>query len=77
MSDSELKKEIDKGWQQLDRLRDEIRVRLHLGSMDLRDAFATIDKEAHTLGHTITQATRMAVHDLNKRLQKIADALTH
>ena len=76
MSDSELKTQIDKGWQQLDKLRGEIRLKLHLGGMDLRDAFAAIDKEAHTLGHTVSQATKMAVQDLNKRLQKIADALT-
>ena len=76
MSDSDLKQELDKGWKQLDQLRDEIRVKLHLGGMDLRDAFQAIDKEAHAIGRTVTQATRLAVEDLNKRLKKIQNALS-
>jgi len=59
----------------LQELRDQIRVRIHLGGMELRDAFEKIEREAD---HLAAQAQPVATRTLNEiavRLRRIAHAL--
>jgi hypothetical protein len=59
----------------LTQLRDEIRVRIHLGGMDLKDAFDKLEKEADHLVAQVPPAANRALNDLAVRLRRIAHAL--
>lgn len=53
------------------RLRDEIRVKLHLGAMDARDAFAAVEREVDAVGHEVTQASRQVLDTALTKLKAI------
>ena len=59
----------------LQELRDDIRVRIHLGGMELRDAFDKIEREADHLTAQVQPAATRALNDLAVRLRRIAHAL--
>ena len=73
MSDQgeKLAQEIGKIRQDVEQLRDEVRVRIHLGAMDARDAFATVEHDLKHIGRELTQATREQLVDAPKRLEKV------
>jgi len=66
-----LANEIEQIRGDVQRLRDEIKVRLHLGAMDARDAFATLEKEVDHVGREITQATRHSLANARAELKKL------
>jgi hypothetical protein len=75
MSDvkADLKDEMKKGLSQLQTLRDEVRVKLHLASMDIKDQWnkfephlSDVEKKAEEL----TDASRTMITDAVKRLEK-------
>ena len=75
MSDTanELKTELKKGLSQLQTLRDEVRLRLHLASMDLKDQWnklephlADVEKKAADA----SEASKSLINDAVKRLEK-------
>jgi hypothetical protein len=57
-------------------LRDEVRVRLHLGAMDARDAFAAIERDIDKLGNNATQTSQRAWVSLLARLKTLATAFS-
>ena len=59
----------------LEQLRDEVRVRIHLGGMELREAFDKIEHEADHLAAQVQPAATRALNDLGVRLRRIAHAL--
>lgn len=59
----------------LEQLRDEIRVRIHLGGMELRDAFDQAEHEADRLVAQIPPVATRALDELATRLRRIAHAL--
>jgi hypothetical protein len=59
----------------LEQLRDEIRVRIHLGGMDLRDTFEKLEREADHLVAQVPPAATRALNDLAARLRRVAHAL--
>jgi hypothetical protein len=61
--------------QSLEKLRDDIRVRIHLGGMDLRDAFEKIEHEVDHLVSQVPPAATRALNDVAVRLRRIAHAL--
>jgi len=80
MSDtaSELKNELKKSLSHLQTLRDEVRVRLHLASMDLKDQWnklephlADVEKKAVDA----SEASRTLIHDAVKKLEKFRASL--
>lgn len=80
MSDTanELKSELKKGLSQLQTLRDEVRVRLHLASMDLKDQWNKL--EPHLLdvekkAADASEASRTLIHDAVKKLEKFSASL--
>jgi hypothetical protein len=80
MSDTanELKTELKKGLSQLQTLRDEVRLRLHLASMDLKDQWnklephlADVEKKAADA----SEASKSLINDAVKRLEKFRASL--
>jgi hypothetical protein len=80
MSDTanELKTELKKSLSQLQTLRDEVRVRLHLASMDLKDQWnklephlADVEKKAADA----SEASKSLINDAMKRLEKFRASL--
>lgn len=59
----------------LEQLRDEIRVRIHLGGMDLRDTFEKLEREADHLVAQVPPAATRALNDVAARLRRVAHAL--
>jgi DNA transposition AAA+ family ATPase len=68
---SKLKESFD----ELNRLGDEIGLKLHLAGMDAKDAFADIKKRAAELARNVETASEEAVNDLVTRMRKIAAAI--
>jgi hypothetical protein len=71
----EAREEASAARQKLAQLRDEVRVRIHLGGMELRDAFDQIEREAD---HLVRKAEPVAAHVINRlavRMRGIAQAL--
>jgi hypothetical protein len=71
----QLNEDIRKLKGELLELRDQVRVRLHLGAMDAREAFAAIERDIDKLGTTATQASQRAWQGALARLKAIAAAL--
>ena len=59
----------------LQQLRDEIRVRIHLGGMELRDTFEKLEREADHLVAQVPPAATRALNDVAARLRRVAHAL--
>ena len=72
-SNEALKHDIDELRQNVERLRDEVRVRLHLGAMDTREAFANIEHDMRHLGAELTHVMRERLADARTKLQKLRD----
>jgi len=67
-------KEIETLRQDVTRLRDEIRVKLHLGAMDARDAFAHVEHEVEHVARDASKTTRHALEKARKQLRVLAEA---
>ncbi len=81
MSDTtvELKNELKKSVALLRTLRDDVRVRLHLGSMDLKDQWNKLEPhlaEVEKKAEELSDASRAAITDAVKKLQKLRASLT-
>ena len=81
MSDTtnELKNEVKKGLSQLQTLRDEVRVRLHLASMDLKDQWNK-KLEPHLLdvekkAADASEASRTLINDAIKKIEQFRASL--
>jgi hypothetical protein len=58
----------------INQLRDEIRVRLHLGAMDARDAFHTIEHEIDRIGVGVSRVSEQALKNAQARLKELSAA---
>lgn len=79
----ELKSEVKKSISLLYTLRDEVKVKLHLAGMDAKDEWRKLEPQIAKLeagvdraAEDASDATRAAVDDVVKRLQKIRASLT-
>jgi DNA-binding transcriptional regulator GbsR (MarR family) len=75
---TELKKEIQKSLGLMRTLRDEVRVKLHLASMDVKDEWRKLEPqltEVERAADELTEATCSAVSDVVKRLSKLSSSL--
>ena len=71
----EAKEEARIARESLEQLRDDLRVRIHLGGLELRDAFSKIE---HEVDHLVSRAEPVAARALNEvasRLRRLAHAL--
>jgi hypothetical protein len=69
----ELKKELEKGLTKLQSLRDEVRVRLHLAGMDLKDQWNKLEPQLDQVEKKAQEASeeaRSVLADAVKKLEK-------
>jgi len=73
-----IKEEFGKTWKLLATLRDELRVKMHLATLDARDKFAELEKRADAvtrdvdkMAHTVEDTTRTAVDEVVGELKKL------
>ncbi|MBX7117003.1 MAG: hypothetical protein K1X64_21970 [Myxococcaceae bacterium] len=69
---SQLQQDITDAREDLRAMRDEIRVQLHLASMDLKDEWEKLQpklQEAEKVWDVMSDATLETVHDVQKHLQ--------
>ncbi len=75
---NELKKELEKGLSRLQTLRDEVRVRLHLAGMDLKDQWNKLEphlEEAEKKAGEVSEDAKNKLADAVKKLEKIRASL--
>jgi CBS-domain-containing membrane protein len=75
---TELKKELKKSLSLLQTLRDEVRVRLHLGSLDLKDQWNKLEPhlgEVEKKAEEMTETSRAAIADAVKKLEHFRSSL--
>jgi len=72
---NEAKREANDARQQLEQLRDEIRVRIHLGGMELREAFERLEREADRVVAQVPPAASHALNQVAVKLRQLAHAL--
>lgn len=75
---AELKKELEKGRTRLQTLRDEVRVRLHLAGMDLKDQWNKLEphlEEVEKKAEEASDEARTLLSEAVKKLEKLRAAL--
>jgi len=75
---TELKNELKKGLTTLQMLRDEVRLRLHLASMDIKDQWKKLEpqlEEVEKKAENVSEASRTLIHDTVKTLEKFRASL--
>jgi CBS domain-containing protein len=75
---TDLKRELKNSLALLQSLRDEVRVRLHLGSLDLRDQWKKFEPylgEVEKKAEELTEASRAAVTDAVQRVESFRSSL--
>jgi hypothetical protein len=74
----DLKEELKKGLEHLQTLRDEIRVRLHLGTLDAKEEWNKLEPhllDVERAAHEATEASRRTVSEALERLKKLRSSL--
>ncbi len=78
-STTELKQEIQKNLGQLRTLRDEVRVKVHLAGMDVKQEWDKLEPQLAELERAasdFSETTRKAVSEAVKRLNKLSEKLS-
>jgi CBS domain-containing protein len=76
---TELKKELKKSLSLLQTLRDEVRVKLHLGSLEVKDQWNRLEPhlgEIEKKADELTEASRAMIADAVKRLEGLRSSLS-
>ena len=76
MNTDHMKHEFDEQIAHLKTLRDEMRVKLHLASMDAKTAFTELEHQAEHLSREVNDASRHALSDITTKLKKLAETFT-
>jgi hypothetical protein len=74
----DMKQELEKGVEVLRTLRDEIKVKLHLGGMDAKDQWAKLEPELFKVERAAQQATdasKKLLDDALVKLKSLKDSL--
>ena len=75
---AELKDDLKRGLEHLRTLADEVRVRLHLGSMQAKDEWNRLEphlREVEQAAREASEASRRAVAEAVESLKKLRDSL--
>jgi hypothetical protein len=70
-NDLDLKAELQKGSELLKTLRDEIKVKLHLGGMEAKDQWAKLEPELWKVERAAQQATESSKRLVDEAIQKL------
>ena len=76
----EMKADLQKNLESLQTLRDEIRVRIHLAGMEVKDLWNKLEPrllEAERLAEEATETSRTALHDLLEKAKELRSSLQH
>jgi CBS domain-containing protein len=76
---AELRGDLRKSLERLQALRDEVRVRLHLGSLEVKDQWRKLEPhlgEVEKLANEVTEASRAALIDAVKHLETLRSSLS-
>jgi len=73
MANQELKPAVV--WDEVRQLADDIKVQLHLGSMEARTRWEQLQPQLHELERTVTDAGQRASEAITERLQSVAATL--
>jgi hypothetical protein len=76
---TELKSELRKVIERLQTLRDEVRVRLHLGSLEFKDQWRKLEPhlgDVERKAQALSEASRAEVQDAVKRLESLRSSLS-
>lgn len=81
MSDmtDQLKRDIQGGLDDLTTLRDEVRLKVHLAGMEIKDEWRKLEPqivEVEQAAAKVTEATREALHEAVAKLKKLRDKLS-
>jgi CBS domain-containing protein len=74
----ELRERVDKELDELRRMRDELKLRLHLGKADAKDAWERLEKRYHELeahARRIAQRSEAPLHEMGDAARKLFDEL--
>jgi CBS domain-containing protein len=77
---TELRQEVKKSLALLQTLRDEVRVRLHLGSLDLKEQWKKLEPhlgDVEKKAEELTEASFAAITEAVKRVEKFRSSLSH
>lgn len=75
----ELKHQVQRGLDELRRLRDEIRLDLHLASMDAKEKWEEIEpriRDVETMAKDISTASRRAVQEVIDSVRRFRESLS-
>ncbi len=75
----ELKRQLQRGLDELRRLRDEIRLDLHLASMDAKEKWDEIEpriRDVETMAKDISTASRRAVQEVIDSVRRFRESLS-
>jgi hypothetical protein len=73
-----LRKDIDDALLELEKLADEVRVKIHLANMDARDAWQRLEpklEDAKAHGREATKASKAAINDAVEAVRSLAREL--
>jgi len=75
----ELKHQVQRGLDELRRLRDEIRLEIHLGSMEAKEKWEELEpriRDVETIAKDISIASRRAVQEVVDSLRRFRESLS-
>lgn len=75
----ELKHQLQRGLDELRRLRDEIRLEIHLGSMEAKEKWEELEpriRDVETMAKDISNASRRAVQEVVDSLRRFRESLS-
>ncbi len=75
MTSNDARKTLDRLLGEVRTLRDEIKVQIHLGSMEAKDAFAKLEPKLREVERDIQEAGETARAKLHERLEDLRTAL--
>jgi hypothetical protein len=64
-------------FEELKKIRDEIKLKIHLASMDVRDAFEKLEPKVKDLERQVAGAGAAASREVEAAIQKAKEALGH
>jgi hypothetical protein len=64
-------------FEELKKIRDEIKLKIHLASMDVRDAFEKLEPKVKDLERQVASAGAAASREVEAGIQKAKEALGH
>lgn len=77
--DDDLRNQLQRGLDELRRLRDEIRVDMHLAGMDAKDKWRDLEPrilDAENMAKDISEASRKAVQDVVDSIRRFRESLS-